>query len=135
VKRYRGGSISGLPEFMTTPVGVPDPGDRDRLRRRSAAEGAHAVEPDRDVNGRLSGMQEWMTRASCRGGNASAFFPSDGSGVETAQHVCVGCPVRVDCLEYALTNRLDYGVWGGTSERERQRILRQRRQPVGVLPT
>ena len=42
--------------------------------------------------------------------------------------MCEVCPVRVDCLEYALANRLDYGVWGGTSERERQRILRERRK-------
>jgi WhiB family redox-sensing transcriptional regulator len=71
-----------------------------------------------------------MTDASCRDTNATAFFPSDGSGVEAVQRVCAHCPVRLDCLEYALTNRLDYGVWGGTSERERQRILRVRRRPA-----
>jgi len=71
-------------------------------------------------------MQAWMADASCRGTDAAAFFPSDGSGVEAVQRVCAHCPVRLDCLEYALTNRLDYGVWGGTSERERQRILRLR---------
>jgi WhiB family redox-sensing transcriptional regulator len=74
------------------------------------------------------GLQAWMTDAHCRGANAAAFFPSDGTGVEAAQHVCSQCRVRVDCLEYALTMRLDHGVWGGTSERERQRILRQRRE-------
>jgi WhiB family redox-sensing transcriptional regulator len=80
-------------------------------------------------------MQAWMIDAHCRGANATAFFPSDGSGVEAVQRVCVHCPVRVDCLEYALINRLDYGVWGGTSERERQRILRQRRTvPVPSHP-
>jgi WhiB family redox-sensing transcriptional regulator len=36
------------------------------------------------------------------------------------------CPVKVPCLEYALENRIDHGVWGGTSERERRRILRAR---------
>lgn len=74
-----------------------------------------------------------MVDANCRGANAAAFFPSDGTGVEAAQHVCASCPVRVDCLEYALTMRLDHGVWGGTSERERQRILRERRNDL--LPT
>ncbi|MGO9872493.1 MAG: WhiB family transcriptional regulator [Acidimicrobiia bacterium] len=69
-----------------------------------------------------------MSAAYCRGANATTFFPSDGSGVEAVQRVCAQCPVRGECLEYALTNRLDYGVWGGASERERQRILRQRRR-------
>jgi len=35
--------------------------------------------------------------------------------------------VRHDCLEHALVNRIDHGVWGGCSERERRRILKRRR--------
>jgi WhiB family transcriptional regulator, redox-sensing transcriptional regulator len=73
-------------------------------------------------------MQPWMSKACCRGSDADSFFPSNGLGVEAVRRVCEACPVRVDCLEYALANRLDYGVWGGTSERERQRILRERRK-------
>jgi WhiB family redox-sensing transcriptional regulator len=75
------------------------------------------------------GLQTWMRNADCRGANATAFFPSDGLGVEAVQRVCAACPVRVECLEYALANRLDYGVWGGASERQRQRMLRERRTP------
>jgi len=70
----------------------------------------------------------WMLHGKCRGVNPADFFPSDGLGVESAQHVCHGCPVRVECLEYALENRIEHGVWGGASERERRRILRRRRQ-------
>jgi WhiB family redox-sensing transcriptional regulator len=69
----------------------------------------------------------WMLRAHCREAAPGEFFPSDGVGVEHARKVCGECPVRVDCLEYALTYRIDHGVWGGCSERERRRILRQRR--------
>jgi WhiB family transcriptional regulator, redox-sensing transcriptional regulator len=87
------------------------------------------------VHGPSFGLQPWMLEAECRGANAPLFFPSDGTGVEAAQLVCAGCPVRVDCLEYALTNRLDHGVWGGTSERERQRIRRERRNLRPVSPT
>jgi WhiB family redox-sensing transcriptional regulator len=68
-----------------------------------------------------------MRDAHCRGLGPGDFFPSDGIGVEAAQAVCTRCPVRVECLEYALTNRLDHGVWGGASERQRHRILRRRR--------
>lgn len=57
----------------------------------------------------------------------ATFFPSDGLGVQAAQRVCAECPVKTPCLEYALANHVDHGVWGGASERERRRILRQRR--------
>jgi WhiB family redox-sensing transcriptional regulator len=69
----------------------------------------------------------WMRTASCRGRPPGEFFPSDGVGVERAKKLCVQCPVRLECLEYALSYRIDHGVWGGCSERERRRILRRRR--------
>ncbi len=69
----------------------------------------------------------WMLQALCRGHSPSDFFPSDGTGVESARRMCEVCPVRVECLEYALEHRIDHGVWGGASERERRRILRARR--------
>lgn len=77
---------------------------------------------------------EWMAQGSCADKSPSLFFPSDGVGVEVAKRVCVDCPVKSMCLEYALDNRIDHGVWGGTSERERRRILKARsaRHPVGV---
>ena len=70
---------------------------------------------------------EWMARGSCRNEPPSTFFPSDGVGVEEARRICATCPVVEPCLEYALRNRIDHGVWGGASERERRRILRARR--------
>ena len=69
----------------------------------------------------------WMLRALCRDAAPGEFFPSDGVGVEQACRTCAACPVRLDCLEYALAYRIDHGVWGGCSERERRRILRRRR--------
>lgn len=71
--------------------------------------------------------QQWMLAARCRERAPHEFFPSDGVGVDEARKVCAECPVRVECLEYALTYRIDHGVWGGASERERRRILRARR--------
>ena len=70
---------------------------------------------------------QWMSRGNCREGSPATFFPSDGVGVEIARRICVGCPVQTPCLEYALANGIDHGVWGGTSERERRRIARRRR--------
>lgn len=70
---------------------------------------------------------DWTAQGKCRDMDPAIFFPSDGIGVQVAQRICVDCPVKVECLEYALADRIDHGVWGGTSERERRRILRQRR--------
>jgi len=70
----------------------------------------------------------WMARGSCAEMAPSTFFPSDGAGVEEARRICAGCPVRELCLEHALSHRIDHGVWGGCSERERRRILKRRRQ-------
>jgi WhiB family redox-sensing transcriptional regulator len=71
--------------------------------------------------------QPWMIESRCREYDPAVFFPSDGVGVEVAQRICAQCSVRRECLEYALTYRIDHGVWGGASERERRRILRSRR--------
>lgn len=68
----------------------------------------------------------WMAEGNCAAHNPSTFFPSDGVGVEVARKICDDCPVKMECLEYALVNRIDHGVWGGTSERQRRRILRAR---------
>jgi WhiB family redox-sensing transcriptional regulator len=69
----------------------------------------------------------WMADARCRDMDPDFFFPSDGLGVEAAQRICANCPVKNECLEYALDHRIDHGVWGGASERSRRRILRERR--------
>lgn len=74
----------------------------------------------------------WMNDGRCRDHPPEVFFPSDGVGVTIAQRVCATCSVREPCLEYALENRIDHGVWGGTSERQRRRILKGRRLPVRV---
>ena len=70
----------------------------------------------------------WMLRAVCRGANPGEFFPSEGAGVAAAQRVCATCPVAVECLEYAMVNRIEQGVWGGTSERQRRDLRRRVRR-------
>jgi WhiB family redox-sensing transcriptional regulator len=73
-------------------------------------------------------QSNWMQQGRCRELTPSTFFPGDGVGVDVARRICADCVVREPCLEYALAERIDHGVWGGTSERERRRILRRRRQ-------
>ena len=69
----------------------------------------------------------WMADGNCRLHPPATFFPSDGVGVDKARKICRDCPVVDTCLEYALEERIDHGVWGACSERERRRILKRRR--------
>ena len=73
---------------------------------------------------------KWMARGNCATRSPATFFPSDGVGVEVARRICQSCPVQEPCLEYALRNRIDHGVWGGCSERQRRRIIRARREEL-----
>lgn len=68
----------------------------------------------------------WQTQGLCRGVNPDLFFPERGASTREAKEVCKGCPVRPECLEYALKTGQKFGIWGGLSERERRRIRRQR---------
>ena len=73
------------------------------------------------------GDTEWMQQGACRFEPPATFFPHDGVGVEVAKKICATCVVREACLEYALDNRIEHGVWGGTSEKQRRRMIKQRR--------
>ncbi len=71
--------------------------------------------------------RDWMDRGNCVGVNAALFFPERGESVVEAKAVCAACVVRAECLDYALTHRERFGIWGGLSERERRRLRRARR--------
>ncbi len=71
---------------------------------------------------------EWTEDALCKGMDPQVFFPGDGLGVQQAAAICRACPVASPCLEYALVNRIQHGVFGGLSERARDRLLRERRR-------
>ncbi len=70
----------------------------------------------------------WRELGACRGLEAAMFYPDEGDEGLEAKSVCAGCDVRVACLEHALASREKEGIWGGCTERERRRILRQRRR-------
>ena len=71
---------------------------------------------------------EWGMLGACRGLDASVFYPEREEDAERAKRVCAQCNVQQTCLEYALDTREKAGVWGGATERDRRRILRQRRR-------
>ena len=70
----------------------------------------------------------WRQRAACRGVDPDVFYPVSDDDADEAKQICGDCAVRQPCLEYALANRERDGVWGGATERERRRIVRQRRK-------
>jgi WhiB family redox-sensing transcriptional regulator len=76
----------------------------------------------------------WQFRAACRGEDASLFFApgyfetreQKEAREAQAKAICARCPVRAECLEYALAIREMHGVWGGMNETERRALLRER---------
>jgi WhiB family transcriptional regulator, redox-sensing transcriptional regulator len=67
----------------------------------------------------------WRYRAACRGADLEVFFPGRGESADPAQRICAQCPVRQPCLDYAISNGIVDGIWGGLAERDR-RALRTR---------
>ncbi len=70
----------------------------------------------------------WRQRAACRGLDPEVFYPLSDEEAEEAKAVCERCQVRQMCLEHALVHREREGVWGGLTDRERRRMLRQRQK-------
>ncbi|WP_372451397.1 WhiB family transcriptional regulator [Mycolicibacter acidiphilus] len=68
--------------------------------------------------------EQWQERALCAQTDPEAFFPEKGGSTREAKKICQRCPVRAECLEYALAHDERFGIWGGLSERERRRLKR-----------
>jgi WhiB family transcriptional regulator, redox-sensing transcriptional regulator len=81
--------------------------------------------------------EKWRRDAACRGEDPNLFFPATtttGSSAttqladqtEAAKAFCRTCPVREECLEFALINNQEAGIWGGLDEDERRKLRRDR---------
>jgi WhiB family redox-sensing transcriptional regulator len=70
----------------------------------------------------------WRQRGACRGLDPEIFYPPSDEEAGEAKAICATCPVREPCLEHAIAAREAEGIWGGTTARERRRIIRQRRK-------
>ncbi len=71
---------------------------------------------------------DWRDQSACLGLDPLIFYPATDEEASDAQAVCSGCEVKGDCLEYALARREKDGVWGGATEKDRRRMIRQRRR-------
>ncbi len=72
-----------------------------------------------------SWVQDWAPRAACGTSNPDDLFVQ-GAEQNRAKTVCQGCVVRTECLADSLDNRIEFGVWGGMTERERRALLKKR---------
>jgi WhiB family redox-sensing transcriptional regulator len=73
----------------------------------------------------MAGRWNWRTAARCRTIDAEDLFVT-GARQREAREFCRACPVRTECLAHALDQRIEFGVWGGMTERERRALLRSR---------
>jgi WhiB family redox-sensing transcriptional regulator len=69
--------------------------------------------------------EDWASEAACQTRQPDELFVK-GAAQNRAKQLCMGCPVRTECLGEALDNRIEWGVWGGLTERERRALLRRR---------
>ena len=68
---------------------------------------------------------QWYDEAACRGLDVELFYAEEPGATSQALGICASCPVREPCRQTAMAQRESFGVWGGTPERQRQRIFRR----------
>jgi WhiB family redox-sensing transcriptional regulator len=79
----------------------------------------------------------WQWRAACRGEDSGLFFPPGEFEPKEervvrerkAKAICATCPVRIECLEYAIRIREPHGIWGGLNELERRVMVNRTERP------
>jgi WhiB family redox-sensing transcriptional regulator len=72
----------------------------------------------------------WREHAACQGEDPELFFPVGETGpaleqIAEAKQLCAECPVRQECLRFAIDTRQDYGIWGGLTREERRKVRRR----------
>lgn len=65
-------------------------------------------------------MSDWISSAKCTTDNHNLFFSKYKRDQEKAKSICQSCPVQLECLEFAINNECNYGIYGGLSSQERE---------------
>lgn len=124
---------------LTTAEGKPRPRYtaeeiHDRMARVSLAQAmqrgeipqtVQPIAPQEQASEPEVDSDDWETRAECKRTDPEAFFPEKGGSTSEAKKVCLRCDVQAICLEHALANDIQFGVWGGLSERERRKLKKR----------
>lgn len=97
---------------------------------------ATALLAPRALNGQRGdeALENWFTRGACIDRDPDELFVEGQSAQRDARSLCLSCPVRVECLADALNNKVEFGVWGGMTERERRMLLRRSPEVRDWLP-
>jgi WhiB family redox-sensing transcriptional regulator len=105
----------------------PSVGNRAAGRSRYERHPGVTARQGRDDQEELDHMwiADWTSRAACKDTDPDELFVQ-GAAQNRAKLICRGCVVRTECLADALDNRIEFGVWGGMTERERRALLRRR---------
>jgi WhiB family redox-sensing transcriptional regulator len=69
--------------------------------------------------------EDWRDRAVCAQVDPDLWFPEKGGSTREAKQLCLSCPVRAQCLDFAMAHEERFGIWGGRSERERRRMEKE----------
>jgi|ETN02SMinimDraft_4_1059925.scaffolds.fasta_scaffold200219_2 WhiB family redox-sensing transcriptional regulator len=91
-----------------------------------------ALEAGLDSLGLNDSSWEWIDAAACSGHDTSLWFgksstPNFFRDAKIAKAICATCPVQTRCLEFAMVNMIDHGIWGGRNQRERHTLRRIRK--------
>jgi WhiB family redox-sensing transcriptional regulator len=75
----------------------------------------------------------WRLQAACRGVDPEIFASDLPEMKKTAKKICADCPVRDECLEYALANKEEGGIWGGLTHNQRVRLKKARAKGLSLV--
>jgi WhiB family redox-sensing transcriptional regulator len=104
---------------------VAHPHPATRQNTGTGAQDKPQEEKPPSVPGEHGWVDDWSDFAACKGTNPDELF-TQGAAQNRAKLICHGCPVRTECLADALDNDIEFGIWGGMTERERRALLRRR---------
>ena len=96
---------------------------REAARRYKARLRGHDPDPY-PIVALFDAEPEWRDRAACKGADLDAFFPRHGHIPTEVKELCATCPVKQNCLDFAVKNRIVDGYWGGMSPKQRRRVAR-----------
>lgn len=98
-----------------------------------------ALETGLDNLGLNDSSWDWLDNAACSGHDTNLWFGKPNTSgffrdAKQAKAICATCPVQARCLEFALVNMLDHGIWGGKNPRERRSLRRVRGTMQRITP-
>ncbi|HYZ55073.1 MAG TPA: WhiB family transcriptional regulator [Streptosporangiaceae bacterium] len=114
-----------------TGVQLPCPTSKGAFRmpdNQAAPDPAESLSPQVLEEAAADTKRRWSVHALCTASDPEIFFPTGDSLTSEARDICTQCPVRLNCLAYAITADEPFGIWGGVDPQERRALRRRLRQ-------